>query len=65
MWCKEGADVQHIYLSFKSMEARDELYELILKQPQVLLENLEQENMTLKWQSGAVSNFDYLMYLNR
>jgi len=29
--------------------------------------NLEQdttENVTLKWQQGQISNFDYLMYLN-
>lgn len=24
-----------------------------------------QENMTLKWQSGVLSNFDYLLFLNR
>jgi len=25
----------------------------------------EQENMTLKWQNGDLSNFDYLIFLNR
>jgi hypothetical protein len=25
---------------------------------------LREENMTLQWQNGLVSNFDYLLYLN-
>jgi hypothetical protein len=29
------------------------------------LNDTGQENMTLKWQNGVISNFDYLMYLNR
>ena len=29
------------------------------------MDNEDQEHMTLKWQSGNLSNFDYLMYLNR
>ena len=29
------------------------------------LQDTGQENMTLKWQNGVISNFDYLMYLNR
>lgn len=35
-----------------------ELLELKLKED-------NQENMTLKWQGGALSNFDYLLFLNR
>ena len=32
---------------------------------EVELEDTRQENMTLRWQNGAISNFEYLMYLNR
>ena len=29
------------------------------------LEESAHENMLLRWQAGAISNFDYLLYLNR
>lgn len=32
---------------------------------EVELEDTRQENMALRWQNGAISNFEYLMYLNR
>ena len=31
----------------------------------VQLEDTGQENMTLKWQDGLLSNYDYITYLNR
>ena len=31
----------------------------------VILEDIDQENMMLKWQNGLISNYDYLSYLNR
>jgi hypothetical protein len=30
----------------------------------LVLEEERQEDMTLRWQSGACSNYDYLLYLN-
>lgn len=41
------------------------VYSILLKQP--ALKNIQmndQGNMTLKWQQGLISNFDYLLYLN-
>ena len=32
---------------------------------EIELEDTRQENMTHRWQNGAISNFEYLMYLNR
>eukprot|EP00106_Octopus_bimaculoides_P017645 XP_014785087.1 PREDICTED: protein FAN-like [Octopus bimaculoides] len=29
------------------------------------MESMEQENVILKWQTGLISNYDYLLYLNR
>lgn len=31
---------------------------------EVSLDDLGQENMTLRWQNGVISNFEYLMFLN-
>nr|CAG4710885.1 unnamed protein product [Naegleria fowleri] len=54
-----------IFFSFKNQVERDNFYNTILKQP--VISNIsmnDQGNMTLKWQSGLISNFDYLLYLN-
>lgn len=31
----------------------------------VKITQTEPESMTLKWQNGIISNYDYLLYLNR
>ncbi|EFC42183.1 BEACH domain-containing protein [Naegleria gruberi] len=54
-----------IFLAVKNQTERDNIYNIILKQP--IISNIslnDQGNMTLKWQSGLISNFDYLLYLN-
>ena len=33
-------------------------------QDTLVLEDIKEDNMTLQWQNGIISNFDYLMYLN-
>eukprot|EP00795_Rhopilema_esculentum_P001333 gene1333-15731_t len=53
-----------LYLVFESEEIRNSVYNRLLEQEDLSLEESEQENMLLKWQAGAISNFDYLMYLN-
>jgi len=62
--CK-GGTLSHLYLAFKSESDRQELYQVISEQPELQLSSTEQEIMTLKWQNRAISNFDYLQYLNR
>lgn len=36
-----------------------------MEQEDLEIKQTEPESMTLKWQNGLISNFDYLMYLNR
>nr|XP_018899764.1 PREDICTED: protein FAN-like [Bemisia tabaci] len=64
IYCKETCSVKHLYLSFKTCGARDTLYNCLLDQPELRLSHADQEVMTLQWQSGALSNYDYLLYLN-
>jgi factor associated with neutral sphingomyelinase activation len=65
IYCDNNSQVTHLYLSFKSKAERDALYHGLLDQPFVRLENTEQEVMTLQWQNGVLSNYDYLLYINR
>lgn len=54
----------HIYLSFRNQNERDGFYENLLEQPELQLNNIEQNVITLQWQNGIISNFDYLLYIN-
>ncbi|ESO93005.1 hypothetical protein LOTGIDRAFT_119978 [Lottia gigantea] len=62
--CNDKAQLSHIYLSFETEKDRNELYERMLQLPDVHYEDCGQEDMTLRWQSGQISNYDYLLYLN-
>ncbi|XP_050527638.1 protein FAN-like isoform X2 [Daktulosphaira vitifoliae] len=53
-----------LYLTFKTNEIRDRVYSLLVNQTKLKIENSDRCIMTLKWQNGALSNFDYLLYLN-
>ncbi|KAK3746418.1 hypothetical protein QZH41_012767, partial [Actinostola sp. cb2023] len=59
-----STDGSQMYLVLNSQSERDNVYNELLLQQEVNIEDTGQENMTLKWQNGAISNFDYLMYLN-
>lgn len=54
-----------LYVTFKTTEIRDNLYNNLLNQSEVKIDKREKSIMTLKWQNGAISNYDYLLYLNR
>ncbi|CAH1391564.1 unnamed protein product [Nezara viridula] len=54
----------HLYLSLKNRSKRDELYEALLVQPTLNLDDSQQEIMALHWVNGSISNYDYLLYLN-
>lgn len=41
------------------------MHDLLVNEPRVNLDIQAQDNMTFQWQAGAVSNYDYLCYLNR
>lgn len=65
MYCDETSTITHMYLALRSQEHRDKLYASILDRPELKLDKLEPEVMTLQWQNGIISNYDYLMYINR
>lgn len=54
----------HIYLTFNQPEDRQRLYHKLISQDVLVLEDSKEDTMTLKWQNGLISNFDYLLYLN-
>nr|CAD7574462.1 unnamed protein product [Timema californicum] len=64
VYCEGNSHLKHLYLSFKSLEDRDMLYQGLIGQHSLKLDNTDQEMMTLQWQNGVISNYDYLMYLN-
>eukprot|EP00761_Pharyngomonas_kirbyi_P001457 gb/GECH01001461.1/.p1 GENE.gb/GECH01001461.1/~~gb/GECH01001461.1/.p1 ORF type:complete len:977 (+),score=232.90 gb/GECH01001461.1/:1-2931(+) len=53
-----------VFFTFSSRQQRDYVYNKILEQPDIRIEESDQSNITLQWQNGLISNFDYLMYLN-
>lgn len=54
-----------LYVSFRNHSERDEFYERVVEQERVCIKDTEPESMTLKWQNGVISNYEYLLYLNR
>lgn len=54
-----------LYVSFRNQSERDKFYEQVMQQEFVKISQAEPESMTLKWQNGIISNYDYLLYLNR
>lgn len=63
--CDEHSSSQkHLYLAFRSQTDRDTLYDRVVSQADVHLDVQDQQDMTLKWQNGIITNLDYLMYLN-
>ncbi|XP_071176660.1 protein FAN-like [Mytilus edulis] len=64
IFCKEGSSCTHLYLSLSSPELRNDLFFKMKEQSDLDLESPGQEDMTLRWQSGNISNYDYIMYLN-
>ncbi|XP_063614807.1 protein FAN-like, partial [Penaeus indicus] len=45
-------------------EERDNLYECLMHQENVSVDDMRQDNISYQWQAGAISNFEYLSYLN-
>lgn len=64
IYSSEESSVPHIYLTFQTERARDRIFKIFEESPNVHLESVHTEEMTLQWQNGIVSNYDYLMYLN-
>ncbi|XP_035231706.1 protein FAN-like isoform X2 [Stegodyphus dumicola] len=64
LYCSKTSPVQHLFLSFKTRSECDALCTKLVHEPAVKLDDTGQENMTLLWQNGVISNYDYLLYLN-
>ncbi|XP_076638062.1 protein FAN [Colletes latitarsis] len=64
-WLRHSENkVEHLFISLKNQNERDELYLNLLRQPAVSLERVPQDQMTMRWQNGSLSNYDYLLYIN-
>ncbi|XP_012260336.2 protein FAN [Athalia rosae] len=55
---------KHLFLSMRSQIDRDNLYSSLLNQTEVRPETIQQNQMTMLWQNGTLSNYDYLLYIN-
>lgn len=55
---------KRLFLRFEARALRDSFYEALIQQAELNLQASDQGNMMLMWQNGALSNYDYLMYLN-
>ncbi|KAG7204147.1 hypothetical protein KM043_001989 [Ampulex compressa] len=55
---------EHLFISLKSPNDRDHLYTSLLSQSAVSLEVVPQNQMTMRWQNGSLSNYEYLLYIN-
>ncbi|KAG8197532.1 hypothetical protein JTE90_007268 [Oedothorax gibbosus] len=64
LYCSKQSSIQHLFLSFKTQSERESLYAKLVQEPAVKLDDSGQENMTLLWQNGIISNYEYLLYLN-
>ncbi|XP_015523883.2 protein FAN isoform X1 [Neodiprion lecontei] len=66
VWRMRGPEAkkEHLFLSMRSHIDRDNLYRRLLDQSEVSLETVQQNQMTMQWQNGCLSNYDYLIYIN-
>ncbi|XP_055537096.1 protein FAN-like [Wyeomyia smithii] len=55
---------QLLYVSFRGQSERDDFYANVLEQDDFSVVEQIPESITLKWQNGLISNYDYLLYLN-
>ncbi|KAG4071183.1 hypothetical protein HA402_001173 [Bradysia odoriphaga] len=53
-----------LYVAFRNETDRNSFYEKTMAQDGVAIAKIKPETMTLKWQNGAISNYEYLLYLN-
>lgn len=61
----QGKGTSHIYLSFSKPGDRDVVHRAMLEQEQLALpQDTTHESLTLQWQHGVLSNYDYLLHLN-
>ncbi|XP_072024442.1 protein FAN-like [Amphiura filiformis] len=64
IFCSTDTFKSDMLLVFAKPAIRDRLHDKMLAQSGVSLQETAQENMTLRWQTGAITNQEYLLYLN-
>lgn len=65
-WQKQpDGKTEYLFLSLNNQGDRDELHRKLLDQSAVSLQTVPQNQMTMRWQNGSLSNYDYLLYINR
>ncbi|KAK9870435.1 hypothetical protein WA026_008004 [Henosepilachna vigintioctopunctata] len=64
IYSNENSMIPHIYVSFSSQKERDKFYSNLIEQSELKLNEITPSVMTLQWQNGIISNFEYLMYVN-
>ncbi|CAH0557856.1 unnamed protein product [Brassicogethes aeneus] len=64
IYCNDNSTNPHIYLSYRNRQDRDNFYEKIFEQPELKINEIGQDVMTLQWQNGIISNYEYLEYIN-
>lgn len=60
-----NSEPHHLFFATKTGEERDVLYSKMLQQSVLNIETIPQNQMTMQWQNGSLSNYDYLLYVNR
>ncbi|XP_044751109.1 protein FAN-like [Coccinella septempunctata] len=64
IYSNENSLIPHIYVSFSSRKERDHFYDELIRQPEFKLSEITPSVMTLQWQNGIISNYEYLLYIN-
>nr|XP_022903280.1 protein FAN-like [Onthophagus taurus] len=64
IYLHESDKFSYIYIALSNQNERDTLYDLMLAQEELKLQEQDMDVMTLQWQNGVVSNYDYLLYIN-
>lgn len=64
IFIKENGSSSNYLFVLESEKSRNELNRFLLDNCQNNLEDSDASNMTLKWQNGIISNYEYLMYVN-
>ncbi|EFA76401.1 BEACH domain-containing protein [Heterostelium album PN500] len=57
-------DESSLFFTFKNMQSRNQVYNLLNSECKNIPHNNEQKNYLLRWQNGILSNYEYLLYLN-
>ena len=64
IFVKDNNSMSNYLFVLDTEKSRNELHQFLLDHCKSNLEDSSPSNMTLKWQNGVISNYEYLMYVN-